>query len=109
MSLLPAVYICVVYITMPNLEKAQEIVKILLEQRLIACATMWPCNSIYRWDGKVQNDNEYIVFAKTTQDKYEELVQQVTKMHPYQIPCILKFDVQANMPYANWVEDEVNK
>lgn len=109
MSLLPAVYIITVYITMPNLEKAQEITKALLESRLIACATMWPCNSMYWWENKIQNDTEYIVLAKTSINKYDNLVMKIQELHPYQVPCILKFDAQANISYADWVISEVNK
>ena len=58
--------IVMVYITMPSEEKAKEIVRTLLEKHLIACATMMPCKSMYWWEGKIQDDQELIVFAKTT-------------------------------------------
>lgn len=109
MTILPSVYIIVVYITFPNLEKAQEITQTLLESRLIACATIFPCNSMYWWDNKIQNDSEFVVIAKTTTDKYDQLVLKVAEIHPYEIPCILKFDAQAQLPYAQWVMNEVNK
>lgn len=109
MSILPSVYIIVVYITFPNLQKAQEITKTLLEQRFIACATMFPCNSMYWWEGKIQNEVEYIVMAKTTSEKYESLVLKIKELHPYDVPCILKFDAQSSLPYAKWVADETNK
>jgi periplasmic divalent cation tolerance protein len=109
MSLTPAAYIIAIYITLPNLEKAQEITKTLLENRLIACATMWPCKSMYWWDNKIQDETEYIVFAKTTSDKYDNMVMKIQELHPYQVPCILKFDAHDNINYADWVISEVNK
>jgi len=99
--------IVMVYITMPSEEKAKEIARVLLERHLIACATMMPCKSMYTWEGKIQDDQEVIMFAKTTQDKFEELKSEVTKIHPYQVPCILKIAADANAPYAAWVNNEV--
>jgi len=101
--------IVMVYITMPSEEKAKEIVRTLLEKHLIACATMMPCKSMYWWEGKIQDDNEIIMLAKTTENKFELLKQEVMKIHPYTIPCILKISVEANAPYAAWVNDEVSK
>jgi periplasmic divalent cation tolerance protein len=109
MSLLPSVYIIIVYITFPTLQKAQEITKTLLEQRLIACATMVPSNSMFWWDGAIQNEVEYIVIAKTINDKYGDLIVKINELHPYDVPCILKINAQAELPYAQWVINEVNK
>lgn len=99
----------VVYITVPSQEKAQEIVTTLLESNLIACATFFPCNSTYWWQGAIENDAEYVIIAKTVRTNYEQLLAKITAIHPYKVPCILKFDVEANQAYAQWVFDEINK
>ena len=99
--------IVLIYITVPSEEKSQEITRSLLEKHLIACATMWPCKSMYWWDGAIQNDQEFIILAKTTENKVELLKQAVASLHPYTIPCILKIAATANTPYAQWVSNEV--
>lgn len=100
--------IITVYITIPSLEKAQEIARVLLEKHLIACATMWPCQSMYRWEGALQCDQEHILFLKTTEQAFAAVQQEVTAIHPYRVPCMLKMAVEANEPYAQWVHKEVN-
>lgn len=101
--------IVMVYITMPSEVVAKEIVRFLLEQHLIACATILPCKSMYWWDGVIQDDQELIVLAKTTEDKFELMQQEVEKNHPYKIPCILKFTAIANSSYAQWVDTQLHK
>lgn len=99
--------IIIVYITMPSEEKAKEIARALLEKRLIACATMLPCKSMYRWNGSIQDDQELIMLVKTAEDRFDELEREVVNMHPYQIPCILKLEATAHIPYMQWVHSEV--
>ena len=96
-----------VYITMPSEVQAKEMARALLEGRLIVCATILPCQSMYWWDGAIQSDQEVIMFVKTVDDKFEQLQQVVTKLHSYQVPCILKIDAIANAPYAQWVQAEL--
>lgn len=103
------VQIVMMYVTIPSDDVAQQIVRDLLEKRLIACATMLPCASMYRWDGVIQNDQEVIVLAKTTKDLLTSAEQEIIKMHPYKISCILKIPVDANVLYAQWVDAEVSK
>lgn len=100
--------IIIVYITAPSIENAQEIVQTLIEKYCIACATLLPCSSMYRWNNTIQHDNEIIIVAKTTEDKFDELKNAVANMHPYTIPCILKIAVTTNSSYAQWVYNEVN-
>ena len=97
----------IVYITNPTEEKAREIARHLLERRLIACGNILPSRSVYRWEGKIEDQPEHILLCKTTEEKWEQVKSEVEKMHPYKIPCILKFSFQANEKYANWLSDEV--
>jgi periplasmic divalent cation tolerance protein len=45
--------------------------------------------------------------VKTTRDKWEQLKQRVESLHPYDTPCIMKFDVEANEKYEAWIRDSV--
>jgi len=100
--------IIMVYLTVPSEEHAKAIARSLLEKHLIACVTMLPCKSMYWWDGAIQDDQEIIMFAKTTEDKFESLQSEIIKIHPYKVPCILKIAATANIPYAQWVHSEIN-
>jgi periplasmic divalent cation tolerance protein len=80
-----------VYITAPP-EDASDIARILVEKRLAACVNQVPCQSVYRWDSEIQTDDEVILLAKTTAGRYEELRDRVEEIHPYDVPCIERFD-----------------
>lgn len=95
-----------VYITAPS-DAASEIAKTLVEERLAACVNRVPCQSVYRWDGEIHDDEEVILLAKTTADTYEQLSTRVLEMHPYDVPCIERFDETDMLDaFANWIETE---
>ncbi len=97
----------IAYITAPSEEVAAKLSKELLEARLIACANLFPIKSIYRWEGKITEDSECVLLAKTTEDLYEKLREKVEKIHPYSTPCILKIPAIANTKYFDWLLSEV--
>lgn len=96
-----------VYITCKDKEEAKKISKALLEKRLIACSNMFPIESMYWWEGKIQEDNEIVILAKTKAPNYNKIKQEVKKLHSYDVPCILKIDVEANKLYQKWIDEEV--
>jgi len=96
-----------VYITCKDEEEAVKISKHLLEKRLIACSNMHPIRSMYWWNSKIQDEQEVVIIAKTLDKNYEKIKSEVSKLHSYDVPCILKIDAQANQSYDNWVNKEV--
>ena len=96
----------IAYITNPNNETAEKIVSHLVENRIIACGNIFPIKSIYWWKGKVEKENEVVAIVKTTNEKWELLKEEVKKMHPYDVPCIVKIDAEANEEYEKWIEEE---
>ena len=95
-----------VYITHPNAEHAEKVLGKLLEKRLIACANVFPIESSYWWEGEVKNSSEVASIVKTSEEKWEELKSEVERIHPYDVPCIMKLDVEANDAYEEWIESE---
>jgi len=90
------------YITAPP-ETADDIARTLVEERLAACVNRIDCESTYRWDGAVQDDAEQILLAKTTSDAYPRLVERVEAIHPYDVPCIDRFDEAGVLDtFAEW-------
>lgn len=97
-----------VYITHPNEEKAKEISNHLLEKRLIACANIFPIASAYWWQGAIQREGEWVSIVKTSLEKWEQLKAEVESVHPYEVPCIIKMEVEANEAYGKWINSMIN-
>ena len=99
-----------VYITCGDMEEARNIGRVLVETRFAACVNIIDnMNSIYRWDGKIQDDREVIMLAKTTSEKLPELIEKVKSVHSYECPCILSFPVSnGNTDFMSWISAEVN-
>lgn len=97
------------YITTPP-EAAADIAETLVEERLAACVNRLPCRSVYRWDGAVHDDEEVLLFAKTTDERYEALAERVTEIHPHDVPCIERFDeTEMFAPFESWRDECVRR
>ncbi len=97
-----------IYITNPSKAGAKRIATHLLKKKLIACANIFDnVNSLYKWKGKVVDENETILVAKTVESKWSKVKSEVEKIHPYSIPCIIKISVESNKKYFDWVKREV--
>lgn len=95
------------YITAPP-DAAGPLARRLVEERLAACVNRVPCGSVYRWEGRVHEDNEVVLFAKTTEERYDDLKTRVVELHPYDVPCIERFDEDDVFdPFETWRDDAV--
>ncbi|WP_251342966.1 divalent-cation tolerance protein CutA [Haloplanus halophilus] len=94
-------------VTAPPAE-ARELARRLVDRRLAACVNLVPCTSIYRWEGSVAEDDEAILLAKTTEDRFDELVDRIVEWHSYDVPCVERVDVaDAHEPFASWCAEAV--
>jgi periplasmic divalent cation tolerance protein len=98
---------CLVYVICKERREARAIAKSLIERKLIACANMFPIESMYRWEGKMEESKEIVLIAKTKEKNYETIKKEVSKVHSYQTPCIMKIDADANEPYYKWLMGEM--
>lgn len=96
-----------IYITHPSEAEAQRVSQHLLECKVIACANIFPITSAYWWQGLLQNEQEWVSIVKTSLENYEGVKTEVEKVHSYEVPCILKIEVEANTAYENWIRDSV--
>jgi periplasmic divalent cation tolerance protein len=93
------------YITAPD-EVAPSLARTLVEERLAACVNRISCRSTYRWDEEVVDDEEEILLAKTTDERFPDLVERVEAEHPYDVPCIERFDeADALAAFDDWIEE----
>lgn len=91
------------YVTAPP-EAAPDLAALLVEECLAACVNRVPCTSTYRWEDEVVTADEEILLAKTTDDRYDDLVERVRAEHPHEVPCIERFDEAAvDEPFADWL------
>lgn len=99
-----------VYMTTGTPEDAQRIGAALVEQRLAACVNWWSgMTSLYRWEGAVQSDQEVVLVAKTTQDRYTALEAAVRELHPYDCPCIVAWPVpMGHAPFRDWLREQTH-
>ncbi|MGL4513149.1 MAG: divalent-cation tolerance protein CutA [Lacipirellulaceae bacterium] len=94
-------------ITTPTRELAEAIATALVERRLAACAQVaGPIRSLYRWQGKVESADEWLVTAKTGPDRWDALCAAVVSLHSYETPEVIATPVTHALPaYAAWVAD----
>ena len=100
----------VVLTSLPNMEAAKGLARSLVEGNLAACVQISErTHSIYRWEGKVCEEWEVLLSAKTTKTRWLEISSFIQNTHPYDLPEILAFSPeQYEEQYGKWVESEVN-
>ena len=101
--------VLVVVSSFSKLGDAQMMAHRLIEQRLAACVQIQEgLHSIYRWEGKICEEHEVLLSAKTTLDHWEKISIFIKAHHPYELPEILAFTPEKyHEQYGAWVEAEV--
>ena len=96
------------YITVESKEEAERIARILVEEKLAACANLIEgMRSVYRWQGRIEEAREIIVIAKTRDDLLESLTDRVRALHSYECPCVVGLPVLGGNPdYLEWIASE---
>jgi periplasmic divalent cation tolerance protein len=97
-----------VYITTRNKDEAKKIGRVLVKERLAACVNIFDhMESIYWWEGKMEEGKEAVLIAKTRQTKVKQLIRRVTALHSYVCPCIVALPVtHGHKPFLDWLEGE---
>jgi periplasmic divalent cation tolerance protein len=99
----------VILITAPDEDTASGLARGLVEERLAACVNLVPgLRSIYRWQGAIEDEAEWLLIAKTTEARVEALRAHVVAHHPYEVPEVVALPVLAgHAPYLDWVVAQV--
>jgi len=100
-----------VFTTLPNQDSARQLARQLVEARLAACVNvMSPCQSIYRWQGKLNEDGEIPVIIKTSVANYDRLEAFVRENHPYELPELVALNITHGLPgYLAWLTEETTE
>jgi periplasmic divalent cation tolerance protein len=95
--------------TTPSKNEAEKIAKTLLEERLIACANIiGPVQSLFWWQGKIDEAQEHLILMKTRKDLFSKLSEKVKALHSYQVPEIIAMPiVEGFKPYLEWLESSL--
>jgi periplasmic divalent cation tolerance protein len=95
----------VLFVTCPNIIEAENIARILINNRLAACVNIINnLKSIFTWKGNVETYEEALLIIKTTEEKLEELEETIKKYHSYTVPEIIVIDIKAgNLDYLKWM------
>jgi periplasmic divalent cation tolerance protein len=98
----------VVMTTVASSDEAIALVRTLLDRRLIACGTLFPgARSLYRWNGKVADEQEVVVMLKTRSARIAALESAFAEVHPYKVPELLALPVTAGLgKYLEWINGE---
>jgi periplasmic divalent cation tolerance protein len=100
-----------VYITASNAAEADKIAQALVAEKMAACVNIFPAvRSLYRWEGKMHDETEIVLIAKTRMERFEALKNLVKTLHSAACPCIVATPITAgHQPFLTWIVQETTK
>ena len=95
----------IVLTTESTLEEANKLGRTLVEERLVACATLLPVvQSIYHWNDQLQSAPETMIMLKTSSEKLDALEKRMRELHSYRVPEFLVLPVErGSSSYLEWL------
>lgn len=93
--------------TCPDYEMAEKLATLAVNDKLAACVNILPnITSIYRWQGKVEKTQEYLLIIKSQKNKYNQIEELIKINHPYQIPEIIASPIiNGLVEYLTWIKE----
>jgi periplasmic divalent cation tolerance protein len=99
--------VVIVLTTMPDDLRAEELARLLVDERLAACVNVHaPMRSTYRWKGRVECDTERQLVIKTSNGRLAALEARLLALHPYELPEFIVLETEASAAYGAWVGAE---
>ena len=95
--------------TAASLEESKKIARQLVDRRLAACVNIIPkIESVYRWEGKVEEAEEFLLLVKTTEDARPRVQEAIQQLHSYDLPECIALSIDEGSPaYLKWMDDSV--
>ena len=95
--------------TVPDQDTATRIAETLVTEQLAACVNIIPAiQSIYRWEGAIEHDEELLLLIKTSTAVWPLLEERILALHPYELPEIISVRIQdGNNHYLNWITNNL--
>lgn len=100
----------VIFVTAGSEAEAETIARALVEERLVACVNILsPIRSLYRWEGAVADDREWLLLIKTQTDCFSAVEARVKELHSYQVPEVIALPIVAGADgYLRWLQESVS-
>ena len=97
--------------TTADIEEANRLARTLVEERLVACASLVPSvQSLYRWQGEVESATETLLLLKTSAELLAALEIRIHALHSYSTPEFLVLRVESGSPgYLEWLQASLRK
>jgi periplasmic divalent cation tolerance protein len=88
-------------------EEADEIAEKLVREHLAACVqVVGPITSAYRWEGKLEVEEEFLLFIKTRKSMFPDVRMRIEELHTYELPEIISLPIVGSSgPYLDWMEE----
>ena len=95
--------------TVPDQDTATHIARALVTEQLAACVNIIPAiQSVYRWEGAIEQDEELLLLIKTSAAVWPRLETRILALHPYELPEIISVRIQdGNNNYLNWITNNL--
>jgi periplasmic divalent cation tolerance protein len=95
--------------TASSKDEARKIARALVERLLAACVNIVPqVGSIYRWEGEVEEAEEWLLIVKTTRGAFERVRDAISELHSYDVPECISISIESGSPkYLNWLGESV--
>lgn len=99
-----------IFWTCKNEKEAKQIARALLEEQLVACASIIPkVESLFSWQGKIETAEECKVFLKTDARHFDSVREKIVSLCSYEVPEILQIEITGGNPaYLSWLQSELH-
>jgi periplasmic divalent cation tolerance protein len=97
--------------TTSSRDEAETIASELVSRRLAACVNiLGPISSVYRWEGKVENSEEFLLLIKSTEAQFIPIQDAIRELHSNQVPELISFNIECGLePYLDWIAASVRQ
>ena len=102
--------VAIIYSTIDDIQDARRIATTLVEEQLVACVNIIPkVESIYRWKGKIENAEEFVLIAKTTDQNVKKTIERLKVLHSYDVPDIVVLPIVGGLKeYLDYINNETS-
>ncbi len=97
-----------IHTTVKDMEEARKIAGALVERKLAACVNMYPVTSVYRWEGKIEEEGEIALSLKSISEKFEDISRIIRTLHSYDLPAITMQEIKGDRDYLKWISDSTH-
>lgn len=98
---------CIITTACDKKEIAKKITETLLQERLVVCVQESKRFSSWRWKGKIERQEEFILTMKTKVSLYQSVEKTILSIHDYEVPEIAMIEIiDGSQEFLKWIEEE---